>query len=596
LFVLVANACKVVNENRVMSAFVPPETPPAPAPVADADRPARRARDRKRRGADAVVDVLVDAGVTRIFGLPGGAISPLVDALLDEPRLRPFTFRHEATAAFAACGLALETGRVAALYTTSGPGLTNALTGIASAFCDAVPLVVLVGEVPRAVQGRGAIQDGSSMALNIATMLRPVTKAVFEATDANTLPHLVHRALRVASSGRRGPVAVIMPLDAQLGVTIEARMAAQVTESYSLADDVMSDVAARVMKATRPAIFAGNGARDATTAAALRAFAEHTGIPVMTTPKGKGVFPEDHPLSLGIFGLGGHASARRYLEEHVDCLIALGTRFGDLATDGWSRELYPTRTLIHVDIDGSALARNYTADVAVVAPACVFLDDLRARLPAPPARCSRAGGIERQEDASLHPSSNNGLVSPARLMLELQKAMPSDTIWVVDSGEHALFAHHWLQVSLPDAFLTMSGLGAMGSSTGVAIGAALAHPGRRVCVILGDGGFLMTGQDVVDAAAFGLDVTFVVMNDRSLRMVELGHESVYGRTPSFTTPDVDVVAAARAFGAASAHVVTSAELPDVSVRGVHVLDVKIDPAVRIHKRDRVAAMRRESGG
>lgn len=577
-----------------MSAFTPDEPdaliPAVPSTVVDPR--ARRARDRKRRGCDAVVSVLIDAGVRHVFGLPGGAISPFVDALQDEPRIRPLLLRHEATAAFAACGYARQTGTVGVVFVTSGPGATNAVTGIASAFCDGIPLVVLVGEVPRTLQGKGALQDGSSHSLNVAGMLRPITKATWEATDANTLPHAVQRALHLASTGRKGPVAVIMPLDAQLGETIETRMATQGTQSFSLDDDVMQDVVARVHKAAHPAIFAGNGARDSH--ASLRVFAERTGIPVITTPKAKGVFPESHPLCLGIFGAGGHPSARKHLEEQVDCLIAVGTGFGDLATDGWSRELYPTRTLIHVDIDGAALARSYTADVAIMASAQVFFDELIRRLPPEPLHhhdWHRWGGVERQEDPLSHPLENGGVVSPARFLFELQRGLPMDTIFTVDSGEHTHFAWHFLEIDRPDSFLALSGLASMGASTGLAIGAAIACPDRRVCVILGDGGFMMVAPDIADAAALDLDITFVVMNDRALRMCELGHMNVYGRTPSFSTPPVDIVGVALALKATTAHVVSRAELPDLSRHGVHVLDVQVDPSVTLKKKDRVAALR-----
>lgn len=585
----------------------PPTTTPSlpttlPSPPPDADGPARRSRDKKRRGADAVVALLADAGVRHVFGLPGGAIAPFVDALLDEPRVRPLVLRHEATAVFASCGYALATGSVGVVFVTSGPGATNAITGIASAFSDGVPLVVLIGEVPRAVQGRGALQDGSSYSTHLAGMLRHVTKATWEATDAHTLPHTVRRALHLASTGKKGPVAVVMPLDAQLGETIETRVAAQAACSASLDEAVMKDVVARIQKASRPAIFAGNGTRGA--AAALRAFAELTGIPVITTPKAKGVFPESHPLCRGIFGAGGHPSARRTLEEHVDCLLAVGTSFGDLATDGWSRDLYPTRNLIHVDIDGAALARNYAADVGIVASAELFFAELLRRLPASPASPARGGqsggesgrrsGIERQEDALSHPLSRpterGDVVSPARFLVELQRALPADAIITVDSGEHTLHALHWLEVDRPDAFQSLIGFGSMGAATGLAIGAAIARPERRVCAILGDGGFLMVGEDIANAVALGLDVVFVVMNDRALRMCELGHDNIFGRTPSFATPPIDVVQTARGLGATSATRVTRAELPALAGPGVHVLDVQIDTRVSLPKRDRVAAM------
>ncbi len=530
-----------------MSAFVPPDGA-APLVTPPVEGRARRARDRTRRGADAVVATLADAGITHAFGLPGGAISPFVDALMDEPRIRSILLRHEATCVFAAYGYAMQSQTVGIVFVTSGPGATNAITGIASAFCDGVPLVVLIGEVPRASQGRGALQDGSSHNLNIAGMLRHITKATWEATDAHVMPHMIERALRLASSGRKGPVAVLLPLDAQLAMTIESRSAAFSAENLAIDDATMNDIAARISKATRPALFVGNGCRDPHTAAALVAFAQHSGIPVITTPKAKGVFPESHPLCLGVFGIGGHASARHLFEQQVDCLIAVGTRFGDIATDGWNRALYPTRALIHVDIDGASLACNYAADVALVAPAQLFFTQLTSRL-APHAQQSSYTGIESLRAAPIDDDDKQqGYNSPAAVMSQLQQSLPSDTVYTVDSGEHTLAALHWLRIEHADGFLVATGLGSMGGSTGLAIGASLAHPQRRVCAIIGDAGFLMVGMDVADAVALQLNITFVVMNDGTMNMCERGHQRVYKRTPTFAVPPLSYPHVAAAVG------------------------------------------------
>lgn len=551
---------------------------------------ARRLRDQQVRGADTIVNVLRQHGVQRLFGIPGGAISPLVDALLDAPEIEVIVTRHEAEAAFAACGHAMQTGEVGVVFVTSGPGATNALTGVASAYCDGVPLVVLVGEVSRKLQGKGALQDGSAHALNVVAMARPVVKAAWEATDPASLPHLVRRAFATAKSGRRGPVLITLPLDVQTGRTIASTMINDEPASRELPAQAIAAIQVRVERAKRPVILAGNGMRSPRAAAALRRFAEQRQIPVVTSPKGKGVFPESHPLSLGIFGIGGHPSARRYMESGVDMLLALGTSFSDIATDGWTRKLYPSRALVHVDIDGTMLSRGYPADLAVVADAAHVLEGLCGVM----SRVAAVSkfGVERFTDAGLDGDGAEGRITPSRALWELQKVLPRDAIYAIDSGEHFLFAVHYLELDHPDAFMAMTGLGSMGQSVGVALGAQLAAPDRTVAVIIGDGGFQMIGTQILDAVTRGARLVVVCMNDGTLKMCENGHHTVYGRTPSFATPAMDVVGFARSLGADGVRVRRTGDLLNVAQvlarrKGPIVLDVTIDPSVELPKTDRM---------
>ncbi|MCC6807931.1 MAG: thiamine pyrophosphate-binding protein [Deltaproteobacteria bacterium] len=538
-----------------------------------------------------------ELGVRRVFGIPGGAISPLNDALLDVPEIDVVVTRHEAEAAFAACGHAMQTGEVGVVFVTSGPGATNAITGIASAHCDGVPLLVLVGEVPRAVQGKGALQDGSTHSLNILGMVRHVSKAAWEATDAHSLGHLVRRAVTLATSGRRGPVVLTLPLDVQTARTFTTKVAGDETPVRQVPEAAIVDLKTRIERAVRPVILAGNGMRSAAAASALLRLAEHTQIPVITSPKGKGVFPESHPLALGIFGIGGHPSARRYLESGVDLLIALGTSFSDLGTEGWSQELYPSRTLVHIDADGAMLSRNYPADLGIAARAEAVIEPLLACLPAKPVNPGTARyGVEHVSDAGLAGDSKDGRISPPRALWELQRVLPKDTLYAIDSGEHFLFAAHYLELDAPDAFMAMTGLGSMGQSIGVALGAQLAKPSRTTAVIIGDGGMTMIGTQILDAVACGAPLVVVCMNDGALRMCELGHENVYGRTPSYVVPAMDMVAFARSLGAEGVLIERAGDLLAAKERirgrkGPIVLDVRIDPGAKMAKKDRIASLR-----
>jgi acetolactate synthase-1/2/3 large subunit len=551
----------------------------------------QRSRAQRRRGIDVLVSTLRELGVTRMFGIPGGAISPLNDALLDVPEIDVIVTRHEAEAAFAACGHAIQTGEVGVVFATSGPGAINALLGVASAFCDGIPLLVLVGEVPRAIQGKGALQDGSVHSLNILGMVRHIAKAAWEATDASSLGHLARRAVALATSGRRGPVVLTLPLDVQTAPTFAAKIVGDEAAPRLLADAVLASLQQCIEQSARPVLLAGNGMRGAAQAAALLRFAEHAQIPVITSPKGKGVFPESHPLSLGVFGIGGHPSAGRYLEGGVDMMLALGTSFSDLGTEGWSKQLYPSHTLVHVDIDGAMLSRNYPADLGIAAPAEVVLDRLTARLPRREPITS--SGIERFSDPATTSDGGEGRISPARALWELQRVLPRNAIYAIDSGEHFLFAAHYLEIDERDSFMAMTGLGAMGQSIGVALGAQLAKPSRTVAVILGDGGLTMIGTQILDAVALSAPLVIVCINDGALRMCELGHDSVYGRSPSYANPAMDVVAFAGSLGAVGVRVDHTGELLAMKEvilarRGPVVIDVRVDRSFRIAKRDRIA--------
>jgi acetolactate synthase-1/2/3 large subunit len=541
---------------------------------------------------------LLREGISAFFGIPGGAISPVSDALLDAPQAEVMVMRHEAEAVFAASGHFLAAQAPAAVFVTSGPGVTNALTGLCSAHCDGIPLVLLVGEVPRALQGKGALQDGSAHHLHITNVARSLSKACWEAVDTHGLAMLVHRAVRLATSGRPGPVVITLPLDVQTAGTFDAEVGQVLEAKAAFPASTMDRVRVALATSGRSVVLAGAGARRGDGPSALLDFAERHQVPVITTPKGKGVFPETHPQSLGVFGIGGHPSARAYLERGVDTLVALGTSLGDLATEGWSELLAPSRCFVHVDVDGAVIGRHYAADVAVAGPLAPFLRELGG--PAGPRAQREVSGVSWFTDPETTTDGAEGRISPARAIWELQRVLPADTIFVVDSGEHFLFAAHYLRIARPDAFIAMTGLGAMGSSIGAAIGAQLARPSRSVAVIMGDGGFGMVATQISDAVAAGLPLTVCVINDGRLAMSELGHLNVYGRSPSFATPDIDVVMLARAMGAAGLVVARTGDILAQAAafgrRGAPlVVDVRVDRSFKLPKKDRIDALGKQRG-
>jgi acetolactate synthase I/II/III large subunit len=553
------------------------------------------------RGANLIVEMLADAGVEVVFGLPGGAISPLHDALLDS-RLRVVTTRHESGAMFAAAGYAHATGKLAVVAVTTGPGVLNAMTGLASAWCDGLPVLLLVGEVPRAAQGKGVLQDGSSHGLHIVDMARHITKLSAEMARPSMLPHLMRRAIATTLSGRRGPVLLTLPMDVTTAQVARPRAGGCFELTSTLSPQLIDEIALLLRDAQRPLILAGNGARADGTPQHLVAVAERLTCPVATTPKGKGAFPESHPLALGVLGLGGHRSALRYLETGVDVVLAIGTSLGDLATDGFSPHIQAPWALVHVDIDSRQIGKSYSPTHAIVATASKFLAALSERLIEQPERqvTLRAlpGGVER----IVLPSSRRfDRIASHDAITELQEVLPRDTIYSIDSGEHFLFAAHYLAIDLPASFVAMTGLGSMGQSIGATIGAQLAFPGRMVAAICGDGCFAMNAFEIATAVAEGLPIRVFVFNDERLGMVENGHQAVYGRHPQYPTTPLDVCAVARGLGATVLRVERPGQLRAsrellLTSRGPIVVDIRIDPDIALPKRDRVSAMAPAAGG
>jgi acetolactate synthase-1/2/3 large subunit len=497
---------------------------------------------------------------------------------------------------FAAAGYAHASGKLGVVAVTSGPGALNSMTGLASAWCDGLPVLLLVGEVPRAAHGKGVLQDGSAFGLQIVEMARYVSKLAAEVPRPSALPHLARRAIATALSGRRGPVVLTLPVDVMTAQVGRPRTAGSITMGGMVETSILDEVTELVLRAERPLILAGSGVRGNGVPARLRTVAERLRCPVATTPKAKGVFPEDHPLSLGVIGLGGHPSARAYLETQPDVIIAIGTSLGDMATNGFSPALQAP-ALVHIDIDARQIGKSYAPTHAVVASAAELLGGLADRLAhrgSPPPHKLRAlpGRVERQK---LPPSLLREKIAPQQALAEIQAMFPSDTIFTVDSGEHFVFATHFLEINEPDSFIVMTGLGSMGQSIGAAIGAQLAHPNRTVAAICGDGCFAMNAFEIATAVAERLPIRVFVFNDERLGMVENGHQNVYGRRPAYPTTPLDVCAVAVGLGAVTLRIDGPDQLDAARemlrcAPGPVVIDVRIDHQILLSKQDRVAAM------
>lgn len=554
----------------------------------------RPVRGRELSTARVLLEALVRRGVRAAFGIPGGLVSPVFDAMGDVDGIELVNVRHEGMAGFAAMGHAIATGKPAIVLTTSGPGLTNAITGIAAASVEGLPLIAIAGEVPASAQGRGAIQDASTNAIDGVAMLRTVCRWSARIQAPEDVPGTVEQALAIACGTRPGPVFLSLPLDVGNARGRATRMAAPEASPPPSPDRAACvEVAACLRRARRPLLVLGNGARGAH--GAIRALAERLSCPVVTTPHAKGVFPDSHPLHLGGIGLGGHPSALRYLASSPDVVCIIGSRLNDYSTNGWSLPLCGSEATFQVDREPWLVGRNYPVTLGIIGDATLAV---RAMLDAlPPASVVRPtlGGIERVQPARLA-RTDVPMLDPAVVFAGLEAAFP-DATWAVDQGEHCAYALHYLTVDGPDRFRTMVGLASMGSGIGVAIGMRQADPSRTVVGVCGDGSFAMHAGEILTCVQHGIGVVLAVINDGRWNMVHHGFRKVFGRLPSGLPDHVaDLAGVARDFGAVGARIDTPDALRLERLRALAesgrpvVLDIRIDPSRALSVDSRSAAL------
>lgn len=551
----------------------------------------------KRRVADIIVRTLSELGVDTFYGIPGGAIASTYDALLDYPTLRVVNTRHETGAVFMAMGHSRVGGSLPCVLMTSGPGITNAITGLAAAHAEGIPLIAIGGEVPRKNYGRGALQEGSRYHLDVLGMMRSVTKFCAEVTNGQMAATLVRKAVSTALSGRQGPVFISLPLDISNERVPPIRFSTTVSNNFEIDEEMLEGAARMLQEAERGLILVGNGARHPEAVRLLGTIAATLQMPVITTPKAKGLFPESDPLSLGVWGWGGHGSATEYLESGVDVLLCIGCGLGETGTNGWSPILQAQKCFIQVDIDAGQIGKNYQVDYGLVGPAHIILRGLASRLRrrryttglAPQPR-----GIRYYELETAH--TDVVPLKPAWVLSALQQILPDDTVYTSDMGEHTIFAIHYLRVDHPDSFIVNTGLGSMGSGIGAAIGAKMAMPKRPVVSICGDYGFQMHGNELATCVQHRIGAVFAVFNDARMRMVESGLTKIYGRSVAMHSQRVDFAALARAVGARGFSVRSPEDfraLPDdLATSDIPtVLDIEIDPASTFPVNGRVADIR-----
>ena len=495
-------------------------------------------------GSQILCRALLEQGVDLLFGYPGGAIMPFYHALPEFPELRHVLVRHEQAAAHAADGYARASGRAGVCVATSGPGATNLVTGLATAHMDNTPVVAITGQVSRAMMGRDAFQE-----TDIIGITQPITKHNRLVEDVDELADAVREAFHVAQEGRPGPVLLDIPKDVQnqkgdwtVGKAARGyERSATAFPSYRTA--AIEDAARLIAAAERPLIMAGHGVVLANAYPELRAFAERTGIPVITTLLGISALPESHPLHLGMPGMHGEVHVNRAI-QHADVIIGLGLRFDDRVTGnlaGFARGA----KVIHVDLDPSEIGKNVPVAIGLVGDVREVLSLLlRAVSPrhCDPWRQEITGFVRSREEHF------RGGLSPEAILTAIEEATNRCTI-VSDVGQHQMWVAKLYRYQHPNSHITSGGLGTMGFAVPAAMGAALARPGEPVWAISGDGGFQMNLQEIATMVQEGIPVKMAVFNNGYLGMVRQWQQFFHGRRYSATPIwSPDYVRLAEAYG------------------------------------------------
>jgi acetolactate synthase-1/2/3 large subunit len=567
--------------------------------------------------ADVVVATLEQLGVGHVFGVPGGAIEPLYDAMARSQRrggLRSVVARHEAGAAFMADGYARETGLIGVCAATSGPGATNLLTGIASAYENGIPLLVITGQPPIHTFGKSALQESACTGINAVAIFRYCTRYSTLVSHVDQLETKLISALKHALLDPMGPVHLSIPVDIQRSMVKRAAAAADLTSLLqtppSLVDTSAVDrLVSALLSASRVVLLVGEGCTEAVDP--IMALIAATGADFIATPGGKGLVNTRHPRFHGVFGFAGHASAEILLETEPDVILAIGTGFGELSSSGWSRLLLNNR-LIHVDAREENFSHTPMARLHVrgrIASVCRLVltriaQPASSRVDSSPDVSAVGRSAHVILDAPDAFVSSGIPIKPQRLMMELARRFPPGTRFLADAGNGLTWAIHYLdarnrRLARPFAgdeesemeqrargkswlHLTMD-FAAMGWAIGAAVGLARASSTRPVVCITGDGSYLMSGQEITVAAAEGLCVIFVVLNDGAYGMVMHGQRMAGAEQIGYELPQVDYRLMAMAMGIPG-HVIDSpADLDAIDFdeilarKGPTMLDVRIDP-------------------
>ncbi|OSS42100.1 Acetolactate synthase large subunit [Desulfurella amilsii] len=540
----------------------------------------------KLKGAEIFIECLKKEGVKHLFGIPGGAIIDLHDAIYKQKDIEFILTRHEQGAVHMADGYARSTGKVGVSLVTSGPGATNAVTGIATAYMDSIPLVVFTGQVPTHLIGNDAFQE-----VDIVGITRSCTKHNFLVKDVKDLAYTIKKAFYIAKTGRPGPVLVDIPKDVQTAMYEfeypDAIHLRSYNPTYHGNPKQIKKVAKVIEQAERPLLYIGGGVITSNAHKEVLELAERLQIPVFMTLMGIGAFPGDHSLSLGMAGMHGTYKANMAI-QYCDLLISIGARFDDRIT-GKVSEFAPNAQIIHIDIDPTSISKNIQVDYPIVGDTKLVLKELLSTL-------KDNNKIDQNREKWLdlikkwdseHPLSfedSDKIIKPQYVIKLLNKLTKEiDPIVSTEVGQHQMWAAQFYSFNKPRRFLTSGGLGTMGFGFPAGIGASFANPDKQVFVIAGDGSFQMNEQELAVLATYRLQTKVIILNNSYLGMVRQWQQLFYGRRYANTNIEVqpDFIKLSESYGIGAKRVedkkdVEQALIEMIDYKGPYILDIKIE--------------------
>ncbi len=530
--------------------------------------------EQARSGSQILIEMLKRNGVKQIFGYPGGTIMPVYDALVGSG-LKHYLCRHEQGAALAADAFGRVTRKAGVCMATSGPGATNLVTGIANAFMDSVPMVVITGQVPSALQGTDAFQE-----VDIFGITLPIVKHSYIVRDIADIPRIVNEAFQLAQGGRPGPVLIDLPKDISAGmgevIDVDPEPQPEVPEPDARALQAASEM---LSQARRPLVIAGGGIAISDSVEVFRKFVARVGVPVTATLKGLGVMPPDDPNFIGMLGMHGNGAANHAV-QNCDVLMVVGARFDDRAT-GHLAQFAKSARIIHLDIDAAEISKLRKADVGIVGELAPALEGIRPESRAYATWRGQCAGWKK-EFAWRYDAPGKGIYAP-RLLRDLSRARPEGMTITCDVGQHQMWVAQHCRFDDPLDHLSSGGLGTMGYGLPAAIGAKIAKPENTVVCVSGDGSIMMNVQELATLNRYGIDVKILLLDNSALGLVRQWQEIFFDGNYSEVHLDdnPDFAGVARAFGIQAHSIKEPEEVYDglewlLNTEGAAMLHVTID--------------------